>query len=247
MIGIRLPACLAVAGTVLALAGCGSAGAGGAARAGGAGSPVAPEPPPTTPKPQLAATALTADMKSAIRSASSVHISGQLMEGGKKVGLDVGVLRSGQLSGTITESGVPLEIIVIGGKAYVKATAAFLRELRAPAGVCGVICGKYVELPEAKTTELTRSLSLARLTRSLTGETPPFTNDGTASFGGQKAFVLRTAQGGIVDLAQAGRHYPLAVASPDGRPGGLTFSHWNGVPAPVPPPKGEIVNVGNLR
>lgn len=184
-------------------------------------------------------------MRSAIRSARSVHIFGQLTVGGRTVGLDIGVLASGQMSGTITERGFPLRIIVTGGRAYVRATAAFLRELHAPAGVCGLICGRYVELSAARARQLAQGLSLASLTRSLTGPAPAISRAGTTTVDGRPADVLRTASGGTIDVATVGRAYPLAVASADHH-GALTFRQWDRVPAPAAPPKSQIVNLGNL-
>lgn len=241
MIVARLPVRMAAVGATLALVGCGTTSGNGTGDS-GSGSR-APSPAAAA---QPAASTLTADMQRAVRSASSVHISGQLIERGETIGLNIGVLRSGQLSGTITQKGIPLKLIVTGGKAYVKATAAFLAELHVPASVCAVICGKFAELPAARTKQLTHSLSLASLTRPLTVRTPRFTSGGVATVNGQKADVLRTARGGIVDVAATGSHYPLAAASAGGRHGALTFSQWNSVPAPAAPPKSELVNVGNL-
>jgi hypothetical protein len=233
---MRLPGWLATAGIALLLVGCGSSG--GHNDAGGGASSA-------TPGSRVTVSTLAANMRSAIRSARSVHISGRLIVGGRPLRLDIGVLASGQLSGTVTERGVPLRIIVTGGKAYVRATAAFLAELHAPAGVCGVICGKYVELPAGQATALARGLSLASLTRSLTGPTSALRRAGTTTVDGQPADVLRTARGGTIDVAAAGRAYPLAVASADHH-GGLAFRQWDSVPAPAAPPKTQIVNLGNL-
>ncbi len=256
-IGVRLPAWLAGAAAALLLVGCGGAGTssgtgtsgstgsgGGTGTSSGRGSGSG-QARAGAPKPRSSATTLAADMKSAVRSAGSVHIAGHLTLAGKTLGLNIGVLRSGQLSGTITQNGVPLQVIATGGKAYVKATAAFLNQLSAPAGVCNVICGKYVELSASETQVLTQSLSLASLTRSMTRKTPAFANGGTATVDGQQVDVLRTARGVTVDVAAAGSHYPLAVASA-ARHDELNFSQWDHVPAPAAPPKSEIVNVGNL-
>jgi hypothetical protein len=230
----RLPAGLAALCTALALAACGGTG-------GGAGGQ-----PASSAAPAVVASTLAARMKQAVRSATSVHISGRLISDGQVVGLDIGVLRSGQLSGTVTRQGVPLRIVVTGGAAYVRATPAFLRQLHVPASVCGLICGRYVRLPAAKTRALAQSLSLAGLTSSLTGRTPALRDAGARIVDGQRAVVLRTANGGIIEVAGYGRPYPVAARSPGGRHGALSFSQWNSVPLPAPPPKSQVVNAGRL-
>jgi hypothetical protein len=227
------------AAAVVALAGCG--GTSGTT----AGRPTAPAASPAS-VPAVAAATLAAQMKRAVKSARSVHVFGHLVSGGQVIGIDIGVLRSGQLSGTITRQGVPLRFVITGGKAYIRATAGFLRQLRLPASVCATICGRYVRLPAARTRALTRSLSLAGLTSSLTGPTTLLRDAGVTTVHGQRADVLRTADGGVIEVTAGGSHFPVAAKSPGGRRGALTFTQWNSVPVPAAPPKDQIVDPGQL-
>lgn len=199
----------------------------------------------TAGPPVPAAKTLTARMRAAVGSARSVHVAGRLVESGHRIGLDINVLRSGQLAGTIVQDGIPLEITVTGGKAYVKATPAFIRGLRLPAAVCHTICGRYVQLPVAKARNLAARLSMSRLTTPLTGPVPRFRDVGVATVGGKPAYVLRTSNGATVDVAQATPHYPLAVSAAGGN-GRLSFSQWNKVRAPTAPPRSQIVSAGTL-
>ena len=201
----------------------------------------------TPPRPVPAAALLTASMRAAVASASSVHVTGRLVEPGQTIGLNLDVQRSGQIAGTITQGGVPLQITVTGGKAYVKATPAFIRGLRLPAAVCDTICGKYVVLPAARARSLADSLSMTRLTGPLTGRTPRFRDVGAETVHGKPGYLLRTSDGARVDVARAEPHYPLAVSSAGGGGhGSLTFSEWNSVPPPAAPPRSQIVSGGSL-
>jgi len=51
------------------------------------------------PSRRPAVAALLRQMSAAVRAASGVHISGTIRQGGKTVGLNVGITRSGGLSG----------------------------------------------------------------------------------------------------------------------------------------------------
>jgi hypothetical protein len=190
---------------------------------------------------------LISQMKAAVNAATSMHLAGQLPNGGRPVALDLGVHRAGDLAGTITQNGVPLRLIGAEGNFYVKATLAFLRELRAPTAVCAVMCGKYVQMSDAQGSELAAGLSMASLTRSLIAGLPKFRQAGTATVGGRAAVVLRGADGSTLDVAARGKPYPLRLAAPVGRHESVVFSQWNTVATPGAPRSGEVINLNQLK
>lgn len=197
-----------------------------------------------TPVTVPPAATLTAQMNRAVAAATSVHVSGRRTAGATAVRLDIGVLRSGEMSGTITQNGVPVELAVIGAKAYVKATPAFIRALHLPASVCTAICGKYVAMPVSRL-PLARAFSMSNLTGPLAAGTPRLSAAGQAVVGGTRVYVLRSPQGDRIDVAQSPPHYPVAVVLSGGR-GTLTFTRWSNVPAPSAPPRSQTVSTGSL-
>lgn len=193
------------------------------------------------------AATLVSEMKAAVGGAKSVHMAGRLSHGGRSVAVNLGVFRTGALTGTITQGGVRLELIGAQGKVYVKATPAFLRELRASAAVCAIICGKYVQMSGLQASDLAGSLSMMNLTRSLTGGLPRFTRSGTTTVGGQSAVVLRGADGSTLDVAAHGKPYPLRVVAPPDRNETVLFSQWDAVATPAAPRAGEVINLNQLK
>jgi hypothetical protein len=193
-------------------------------------------------------------MKAAVRAASSVHLTGTLggaggaggAGGGKAVGIDVGVTRSGAFSGTVTQRGVSLTIINAGGTVYIRATRAFLAQLNVPAAVCSVLCGKYVAMSPAKGDALAGELNMPVMLQSITGRLPAFTETGTQTVDGQRARVLRGADGSTLAVASTGTPFPVEAISPQGQHGRLGFSQWNSVPPPVPPPAGQVIDLTKL-
>lgn len=188
---------------------------------------------------------LTTDMQRAMRSATSVHVSGRIVQPSKTIGLNLGVLRSGQLAGTISSGGVPINIISAGSGTFVKATPAFLRGLRLPSTVCATICGKYLKVPASKASALTDTVNMPALTGLLTMKSTHFTGLSTTTFRGKPVYVLHTKTGGTVRVSQAAPHLPVAVVSPHNRYGALVYSDWNAVPKPTAPPQNQIASVGN--
>lgn len=193
------------------------------------------------------ATAAIAGMKTAIRTATSVHLTGSLSEtGGKTVGLNVGLTRSGLFSGTVAEGGTTLTIINAGGRVYIKATRAFLAQLGVPAAVCSLMCGKYVAMSSAQGDALAGQLNMTQLLQEISGRLPAFTSSGTRIINGQLAQVLRGADGSTLAVAATGRQYPVEAISPHHSRGSISFSRWNSVPPPVTPPARQVIDLSKL-
>lgn len=190
---------------------------------------------------------LVTQMKTAVRNATSMHLAGQVTTSGKATALDLDVLRAGGLAGSITQNGVPLELIGTAGKVYVKATPAFLRELRAASGVCSLMCGKYVQMSGPAGNQLDGSLNMDSLTRAFVTGLPHMTRTGTTTVAGQQAVVLHGSDGSTLDVAATGTPYPLRVIAPPGHHETLTFSRWNRVATPAAPPASKVINLSQLK
>lgn len=204
----------------------------------GCGSSESSAPPRTL-------TATVAQMKSAVNAANSVHLDGVLRSSGKAVGLDIGLIKSGEFSGTITDNGLPLTLTDTGGKLYVKATPAFLKQLKVSAALCSLMCGKYVELTTAQSEALAGNFTMRKLLASLTGRLPKFADAGTTTVRGQQAQVLRAPDGSTLDVASTGTPYPLRAVG-KGHNGQLDFTQWNSVPHPAAPPASQVINMARL-
>lgn len=194
--------------------------------------------------PRSPATAI-AQMKTAVNAASSVHLDGVLSSSGRAVALDIGLLRSGGFAGTIASNGVPLTLIDTGGKAYVKATPAFLKQLKVSSAVCSLMCGKYVELTSAQTSALAGNFTMQKLLSSLTANLPRFADAGTTTVNGQQAQALRAPDGSMLDVAASGAAYPLRAVG-KAHSGRLDFTQWNSVPRPAAPPASQVINMSQL-
>jgi hypothetical protein len=186
-------------------------------------------------------------MKSAVRGSTSMHVAGQVTAHGRLTGLNLDMLRGGDLAGSITENGVPLHLIGAAGKVYVKATPAFLRQVHSSSGVCTLICGKYVQLTSAQSGQLSGSVSMASLTHALTSRLPRFTQAGTTTVNGQRAIVLHGADGSVLNVAASGKPYPLRVVAPPAHHETVLFTRWNAVATPSAPPAGQVINLNKLK
>jgi len=198
-----------------------------------------------SPRPAVAV--LLRQMKATVKAASSVHISGAIRQGGKTLGVNLGLTRSGEFSGQIAENGGLLTLLGTHGNTYLKVNAAFLRLAHLPSTACGRFCGKYLEYPAAQSHKLLSGLSLASLTHSLTS-TPARKVKllGAVTTGGQPAWLLQDSHGNSLYVAAHGKPYPLRDVPAPPSQGSANLTRWNAVRIPGPPPASQVVNPGQL-
>lgn len=180
----------------------------------------------------------------ALRNATSVRLSGSARDRGKRLRLALGLTRSGGSSGQISENGADITVLITGGRAYVRLNAAFLRLNHAPASACKLVCGKYVRTSAHAPglADLSMSGFITQMTRSIT-HTPAgkVTFGGTISYRGELAWVLQSGhEQGTALVAARGRPYLLQIMQPG--QGTLSFTQWDAVRIPGPPPASQILN-----
>ena len=182
------------------------------------------------------------------RQAQSVHIAGSATEHSQTVTINLS-FSGNSLAGTVGEGGHIFTLLSLNGQTFFKVDAPFLSFAHLPATDCARFCGKYVELPAAATAQLTGSLSLhsfvtvAFSNKNITSAAKsgcvfsPATVHGTS--------VLQCRQdGATIDVAAHGQPYLLYVTGPHGE--NLTFSDWNSVVLPTPPPASKVINPSQL-
>jgi hypothetical protein len=197
------------------------------------------------PRPPAMATLLKA-VAAAVRSARGVHLSGSAPYRGKTVRLDLGMTRSGGSSGQISENGVDVTVLITGGHAYVRLNEAFLRQNHAPASACKLVCGKYVRgsAHAPGLAGLSMPGFMTQLTRSITRiPAGKVSFGGTIAYGGAPAWVLQNGRGTAL-VAARGRPYLLQITQPG--QGTLSFTQWNAVRIPGPPPASQVLNPSQI-
>jgi len=194
--------------------------------------------------------ALTSSVQHAVRNATSVHVNGSVTDNGAPVGLNLGINRAGDMSGTISEHGANLNLVSTSGKVFVKVTPELLKQYRAPSAACSLVCGKWFQLPPKQASQVTSQLTMANLTGEAAAGSvqPKVTETGTGTVNGQPTWVLKGQNGTKVDVMQQSTPYPVQVTPPGGKNQGVvTYSKWNSVPQPKAPPSNEVINLSNLE
>jgi hypothetical protein len=202
----------------------------------------------SAPPREPSSAALLTAMQASVRQASSVHVTGNLTSSGTPISVDLDLHRNGDVSGTVSQNAAPFQVVGLDNLTYIKATAAFLQEVKAPASACAVVCGKWLQLTTAEAGQLTGDLSMNSLTAPLTsGQVPALTEAGKATVNGQSAWVLRASDGSKLDVSTTNQHYPIAASTGGSTHEVVTYSQWNGAPQPVAPPANQVLNLNNLK
>jgi len=201
----------------------------------------------STPSEPGAAT-LASSAQASVRSASSVHVDGAASSNGLPVGVNLGINRAGDISGTITENGANFDIISVAGKVWIKATPEFLKQAGAPSSACSVVCGRWVEVPPSEAKPLISQITMSNLTgQNNSADLSKLTKDGSTTVNGQSAWVLKAPDGSTVAVSQQSAHYPLQVKSATGNKGVVHYTQWNSVPTPTAPPANQVINLSGLK
>jgi hypothetical protein len=201
----------------------------------------------STPPRRPIVAVLLRQMSAALRAARSVHISGTIRQGAKTLSLNVGITRSGEFSGTISEDGAVLTVLARHGHSYVKLSAAFLRIAHLPATACSRICGKYLELPALQSHQLLAGLNMASMTHSLTSAPASKVKYlGAVTIAGQPAWLLQDSHGNSIYVAAHGKPYVFREVPTPPTKGSVNLTQWNAVRIPGPPPPNQVVHPRQL-
>jgi hypothetical protein len=228
------PAVPAAVATMVLAAGCG----------GGSGKPGAVTAAPASPSvsaPPGTAT-LVRQVESALRHATSTHISADLTQAGKHVVMTASLNRAGDMAAHVTVNNVSLTVLAMQGRDYIKVTPAFLKLAHLPSA-CSPNCGKYVGISARSTTDVTGGLNWSSLVNP-SHRAPRLTYEGIATVNGQPAWKLRWRHNGeTIYVAARGTPYPLRLTKATGR---IDFTQWNHATIPPPPPASQVVNPTQL-
>jgi hypothetical protein len=205
----------------------------------GCGSAVGASAPPK-------ASVLVKEVGAAMRDAKSVHLSGTVQQGGKALGLNLSMTRSGEVSGQLSVGGAAFTVLSTQGSSYLKLSGAFLKFEHLPATACTLFCGKYLKVTAAQSQSLLNGLNMSDFTASMSKPSPHVRNAGSGTVNGQPVWLLRDADGSIAYVASQGKPYILRIVASHAAHGTLNLTQWNAVTIPGPPPAKQVVNLSEL-
>jgi hypothetical protein len=179
-------------------------------------------------------------MKTDVASAKSVHVTGQIAEGGGGLSLDLQLERGKGGSGTITFGEVTIQIVRDGDKLYFKGNQAFLKKYSGAAAQ--LLAGKWFVVPSSTKgfSSFAPLTNITGLIGQILGAAPSTLKKGDATtIDGQPALaIVDTTRGGTLYVATTGPVYPLELKPKTGSQH-ISFSDWD-EPVTITPPSNPV-------
>ena len=212
----------------LGLAGCGSSSAGSAAAQPTASAAVATNGEELKPASQV-----VADAVAALKAAPTVHVQGTTKDSdGSAMTLDE-TYSGGNSSIMVTQNGMTVSVIAVGGKAYIKAPVAYWTTAeKASAAVAARLANRWIIGNPAALADL----SLPTLADSLAQtDTPLKPEVTTVQRGGGPVVVVTDTDGSTVEVAGTGTPLPVRGTDTTTTPTGvITFDYAAADPITAP-------------
>ena len=189
-----------------------------------------------------------ADADAAAKSASSVHVSGNINSTGTKVVLDLSLTSNKGATGSVTTDGLKFDLIRVGDTLYVRGSDAFYAHF-AGAPAAKLLHGKWLKgsATASRLTSLVPLTDMGPLFDKISAGHGKVVNDGTKTYKGQQVVQIRdTTDGSKLLVAGTGKPYPVAITGGSkSQSGAITFDDWNkGVPLSAPAGAIDISRIG---
>ena len=161
----------------------------------------------------------------ALEEAGAVHVQGTVSEVGEEGEVDL-QLQGEDASGTITFSGVELQLISVGGTAYLQAPPEFWSSFGLPEEVAAQFEGQWVTVPAEAAGEF-QNFSLAGFVeelRSLSSGVKEEVREDERD--GEPVVIVEQEDGSTLTVANDDPAYPLATEEEGDEPSEVTFSRF---------------------
>lgn len=222
------------------------------------------------PNAGLSGSQLLTAFKSAVASATAVHVSGSISASGTPITLDLKLDKNGTSSGGVTQGSASVPFKVVNGVTYIQLTPALLKQEAAgdpsiSAGVINLIQNKWVSSQSSigqsisssfdgltnydaflTTIENGGAAASATATASGSANSAPITLTdltpaGTTSYNGGTVAVYKSSDGSTAYFAASGPAYLEKVTATGSTSGTITFT-WNQPVTVTAPPSSDIFN-----
>lgn len=235
--------------TSLALTGCGGDEGDPAEDVAAPAESTAPE---TDGIQDLSADELVERAKDAATAAESVRLSGEVVEDGSTMIIDMQFSGDGS-TGTISNAGATVELLQVStDEYYMKADADSWEQLTGDAASGDIFADRYVRISgdDESVGDLTSFLDFEAFVDEVLDIDGPIEKGETAEVNGVQAIGIidqGSEDGGTLWVAVTGEPYPLRIESPDGSgEGAIDFLDWGKAVDIKAPPEDEVIDLSEL-
>jgi hypothetical protein len=186
------------------------------------------------------AATILSDARSAAQSAKSVHLAGNVNQGGRQLGLNLDINSGTGGKGTISVGGNSVQVVRVNDNIYFNGNAAFYHLVGAPSGAAKVLAGRWIKTPvnASDAASFAKLTDLKQLFSTLTAKGSVSKGGTATSSTGTKVVVLNDhSDGSTLYVSLTGKPYPVEAFG--GGKGTLTFTNWD-QPVKISPPSNVL-------
>jgi hypothetical protein len=161
----------------------------------------------------------------ALESAGAVHVKGTIDDGGEAGKIDLH-LQGKDVTGSITMSGIELQLLSVDGAVYLQAPPEFWGQFGLPDEAAGMFDGKWVIVPAEAMAQFDE-LSLAGIVDSLRKPESKVKDDvESKESGGKSVVVIEQEDGSTLSVLDDEPTYPVELTNKGDSAGTMTFSRY---------------------
>jgi hypothetical protein len=178
----------------------------------------------------------------AAKGASSVHMSGSVTSSGQPIGVDFQLAKGRGATGSMTLNGAKADLVLVGGKVYMKGSAQFWSRAGGTQGAAAaqLLKDRWVVAPATgQFTSLVQITDVNALMGQLSKDHGTLTKGAETKVAGEKVIAVKSSKGGTLYVATTGKPYPIQLSQSGGGGGKITFDNW-GASVKLEAPKGAI-------
>jgi hypothetical protein len=178
------------------------------------------------------ATKIVDSVANAIGSAKSVDISGNIVQSGATMSFGIDTFSNGSFTGSITQDGMTIKLVKIGGTDYINAPAAYYeKQGGGSSAIASELGGKWIDGPDSQF-GLGDSFELSALKADIKQPSGKVTKGKTGTVEGQSAQSLNSSGNGTIWVATTGPAYPIELTKQGQK---INFGDWNEGSPPTAP------------
>lgn len=183
-----------------------------------------------------------ADATAAAAAASSAHVSGSIASSGTRIVLDLATVRGKGARGSLSTNGLRLDLVRLGGTAYLRGSDGFLRHFAGPA-IAQLVHGSWLKtsIDTPRFASLRPLTDVGLLLGKVSSHHGKLVNEGTTTYNGTEVVAIRdTSDNSRLYVAATGMPYPVAiVGGKKSQSGTIVLGDWN-APVSLSTPSGAI-------
>jgi hypothetical protein len=184
--------------------------------------------PSTNGVEQKSADEIVMAATNAVGSATSVHVAGNVVNGGSRITLDLKLVSGKGGRGSMAQNGLSFQVVTVGNEVYINGSSAFWQKFAGNAAA-RLLFGKWIKAPASgQLATLATLTDVQKRLGQLLSSHGQLARGSITTVRGQRVIAVKdTSNGGTLYVATTGKPYPVEVVKNGSGGGQLVFDRFD--------------------